>query len=171
MSDALKIGAAAVEFSRVATIKFNELDDDLTSIRARLDALEAKGAAADPPADNGDGWIKWSGGECPVAPAVLVEPRFRRPSLGICPPKLARNWYWKHDDDDTDIVAYRIVQPAEPVREVGWYPMTTRGFSPPFDRPFVAWWDGAKWLWAPCDAPYPAEPVWIGPRLEIQGEK
>lgn len=54
--------------------------------------------------------------------------------------------------------------PAEPVREVGWYP----GKNAEDRKPFVAFWDGHFWRSDPancavimwCDA-------WIGPRLDI----
>ena len=53
---------------------------------------------------DGDGWIEWHGGECPVDAGVAVEVKFHytdRVYLSAQPTKL----HWPH------IAAYRVVQP------------------------------------------------------------
>ena len=54
-----------------------------------------------------DGWIEWSGGECPVEPNTLVD------YVTICgEPALycdcASTLRWKHLSSPCDIIAYRI---------------------------------------------------------------
>jgi len=75
-----------------------------------------------------DGWIEWSGGECPVPPKTIVETRHRSGDeclLAKGPaddnsygegPWTAGRWgrkAWLHEADgfsSVDIVAYRIVE-------------------------------------------------------------
>jgi hypothetical protein len=66
-----------------------------------------------------DGWIEWAGGECPVAPGVLVEVRYRgsrKPETGPWEtetgPGETFGECWQDDDYAEDIIAYRIVSPA-----------------------------------------------------------
>ena len=61
-----------------------------------------------------DGWIEWSGGECPVSADMSVEVKLR---IGtIMGPDHAEVFNWDHDDASGDIIAYRIIskQPATP---------------------------------------------------------
>lgn len=64
------------------------------------------------PAESGDGWIQWNGGECPVPARTRVDIRFRRGDYESN--RIAEalewgrgkfGWWW-------DIVAYRIVNPT-----------------------------------------------------------
>lgn len=60
-----------------------------------------------------DGWIEWTGGECPVAPETLVDVMFRGPTYGMEPDRdhgQADDFYWPHDDEACDIVSYRVAQ-------------------------------------------------------------
>lgn len=52
-----------------------------------------------------DGWIPWSGGECPVRPNDYVDYKMRD---GSSDSFLALKLTWNHRDEDDDIVAYRI---------------------------------------------------------------
>lgn len=68
-------------------------------------------------------WIEWNGGECPVAPDVIVETRHRNGDentadkgppndlLGAGPMR-ASFWHWKHDGEEDNIFAYRILSPG-----------------------------------------------------------
>lgn len=71
--------------------------------------------------ENGEGWIEWAGGECPVAHHTMVQVKFRD---GIYssqhPGATAGYWHgngspetscWLHDDENpnSDIIAYRLV--------------------------------------------------------------
>ncbi|QXV72944.1 hypothetical protein [Edwardsiella phage PVN06] len=61
----------------------------------------------------GDGWIGWKGGETPVEPEALVDAVYRgggRDSYS----KKACQYYWGHDGDCSDIVAYRLLQVEQP---------------------------------------------------------
>lgn len=57
------------------------------------------------PAPDADGWIEWNGGDCPVGGDVCV--KFRSGAIqgaGMS----AHRFYWKHDGDISDIIAYRL---------------------------------------------------------------
>jgi len=56
---------------------------------------------------NTDGWIPWSGGECPIADFVAHEVRFRDGTLFCEADAVASKWDWRHTGDKGDIVAYR----------------------------------------------------------------
>ena len=80
-------------------------------------------------------WIEWKGGECPVEVGTLVDVRYRNGeenfhveagiwiyTSGSDPEALAHDWI--HDDNDYDIIAYRLHQP-EPVKswhDLGEFP-------------------------------------------------
>ncbi len=55
--------------------------------------------------DNGEGWIEWGGGECPVAAQVWVEIRLRDGETEVL---RARSCDWRHEVMYDDIIAYRI---------------------------------------------------------------
>lgn len=55
-----------------------------------------------------DGWIKWSGGECPVGKNVRVEVRFRDNATAGATE--SDHWVWQHDGSSGDIVEYRVVK-------------------------------------------------------------
>ena len=67
---------------------------------------KAEAALAAPQAD-ADGWIPWSGGECPVHGRVPVEIQAKsgRKQTG-----LAEVWEWRHFGHRGDIIAYRIAK-------------------------------------------------------------
>ena len=58
-----------------------------------------------------DGWIQWTGGECPVDPESEVEIRLRD---GDVNKGKAGVWFWLHDmcHADRNIIAYRLAQQA-----------------------------------------------------------
>lgn len=80
-------------------------------------------APTTPTVEEGDGWIEWKGGECPVQDGVETHARMRDGVIGRS--LEPRGWCgWQHDPKAPalDILAYRIVQPAEasaPVAEGG----------------------------------------------------
>ena len=78
---------------------------------AAIHALAAKKEAVSaPPPPASDGWTKWEGGECPVAPETLVSVRYRH---SLCDAGgVARNFHWRQFGGPNDIVAYRIVKGA-----------------------------------------------------------
>ena len=80
-----------------------------------------------------DGWIEWGGGECPVEKGTLVDVRYRNgkenhhvgAGLSFCdtgsnPDLNAEDW--SKDGTSSDIIAYRLHQPAksERVRTDAW---------------------------------------------------
>ena len=54
-------------------------------------------------------WIEWNGGECPVPGDTRVDIMTRNGDVssgGLT----AKSWFWNHDGDSSDIIAYRIVE-------------------------------------------------------------
>lgn len=65
------------------------------------------------PAD-ATGWRPWGGGEqAPVDPDVPVLVRFRNGDESE-DPDIANAWYWEHDHESCDIVAYKVVDEVTP---------------------------------------------------------
>ena len=63
-----------------------------------------------------DGWIEWAGGECPVPGATRIQIVFRCErdlSARSSDVDTAGALRWSHTGGAGDIVAYRVVQPAE----------------------------------------------------------
>ena len=59
-----------------------------------------------------DGWIEWSGGECPVDREALVQPRFRSDSNeALLSVDRAGKFRWSNKDWASDIIAYRVIEP------------------------------------------------------------
>jgi len=68
-------------------------------------------------------WIEWGGGDCPVAPDVMVEVRLRTgDEIGASGTLSAGDWMvqpeypddpsnWEHHGHPDDIIAYRVVKP------------------------------------------------------------
>ncbi len=70
--------------------------------------------------DYNDGeWHGWNGGECPVNPEAVVDVVSINydgsPERDTSNYALAADHCWVHDDDG-DIIAFRVVKPAEPVK-------------------------------------------------------
>ena len=66
-----------------------------------------------------NGWIQWSGGECPVDSDAIVEVKYRKPNPYQFNNDRAGDFYWAHDGFGGDIIAYRLQQPtkSEQVRD------------------------------------------------------
>lgn len=63
-----------------------------------------------PPCPEGEGWVEWSGGECPV-PNTVVWAQLR---IGECLPlDTANSLRWSHDWGQRDIIRYRVHQPKK----------------------------------------------------------
>ena len=64
---------------------------------------------------DGNDWIDWHGGDCPVDPETVVnvwmrdEENIDAKNIELPP----REWTWNHMDDDGDIIKYRIVGAAK----------------------------------------------------------
>ena len=58
-----------------------------------------------------DGWISWTGGECPVDATTRLDVRCRNGDgeRGT----LAWMFSWSHEDEGDDIVAYRVAEDAK----------------------------------------------------------
>lgn len=67
-----------------------------------------------PPAPvlDADGWIEWRGGTCPVSAKAMVEVKCRNDTIET---NDAQWFAWEHYDDGSDIIAYRVCEPAPPV--------------------------------------------------------
>lgn len=69
---------------------------------------------AEPTGMTADGWIEWKGGECPVEPDAVVEVRMRDGRTATFDDGAVDEFWWGNDGCSVDILAYRIVKPAEP---------------------------------------------------------
>jgi len=80
-------------------------------MRDFLNSIEDQDATAKPgePVPDADGWIPWSGGECPVGPYVRVDIRNRVGATFF--DRIPSGWRWPHYETDTDIIAYRLQKP------------------------------------------------------------
>ena len=74
--------------------------------------------ATQPDLNSNDGWIEWTGGECPVPAETLVEIRCRcGDQNGAWPAGFfaeGQSDWWRHDGEGffgrmNDIIAYRLV--------------------------------------------------------------
>ena len=78
-------------------------------LMAKKAIAKAEAALAAPQAD-ADGWIHWSGGECPINNGVWFWLRFRN-GRQFGPDNGAVLWRWDHNHlNEGDIVAYRIAK-------------------------------------------------------------
>ena len=59
-----------------------------------------------------EGWIEWSGGECPVDGDAIVEVKLRNsnPDSRQSNSDRAGDFYWSHEGSGYDIIAYRLQQ-------------------------------------------------------------
>lgn len=93
-------------------IMLEDFGEGLLSImQTRLRALSPPPAE---PAQPDDGWIEWKGGECPVEPDAVVEVRMRDGRTATFDDGTVDEFWWGNDGCSVDIIAYRIVKPAEP---------------------------------------------------------
>ena len=83
--------------------------DGFETKAARAAIAKAEAALAEPQAD-ADGWIPWSGGECPVHGRVPVEIQAKSGRKQTGP---AEVWEWRHFGHRGDIIAYRIAKGAD----------------------------------------------------------
>jgi hypothetical protein len=81
-------------------------------VRGQGGYLSCECPAPAEPVQTDDGWIEWKGGECPVEARTPVEIRFRSGTGTVL--SRAGQYSWEDDGKSFDIVAYRIVKPAEP---------------------------------------------------------
>ena len=70
--------------------------------------LEPDSTAQPETAAEPDGWVAWGGGDCPVAPDIVVEVHLADDYFST---DKAIVFDWTHDCDDRNIIAYRVVQP------------------------------------------------------------
>lgn len=96
--------------------------DHATAIVTRFD-WSAERARIAKPAKNAEGWIRHRGGKCPVAAGTEVSTRHRDGKIeevhhmtafeGASAESL--KCFWSHENDDSDIMAYKMHKPAEHV--------------------------------------------------------
>lgn len=69
--------------------------------------------------DDDDGWIEWKGGKCPVVKGTLIDQKLRDGRVyrgsrvgdfGNC----TRGMFWRHDGDNSEVVAYRLTPSTQP---------------------------------------------------------
>ena len=57
-----------------------------------------------------DGWITWSGGDCPVDKGASAYIKFRSGTITLT--DYSSDWVWNHYGGDNEIIAYRIIKEA-----------------------------------------------------------
>lgn len=85
------------------------VDVTQSELRSLVTELLERRSSIPQQAKEGDGWVEWGGGECPVDPNTMVQFKLRNGSF--CASGIAGEPYWTHDPEtaDEDIIAYRIV--------------------------------------------------------------
>lgn len=82
--------------------QFHDIDFDETETLVTKSQYESALAAS-------DCWIEWGGGECPVDESANVDIKLEDGSEKSDAPASA--FIWQHDDDVTNIIAYRLHKP------------------------------------------------------------
>lgn len=93
--------------------------------------------------DYNDGnWHKWNGGECPVHEKSVVVIQ-RKMDTRIHADREhdddvwdAGKWDWTHDNEEGDIIAFRVIKPYREPREFYAYKEERMGYGP----------DGKRWV-------------------------
>ena len=85
--------------------------DDSASKHIAYVIAKAEAALAEPQAD-ADGWIPWSGGECPIPEGMAFDLRFRDGVTLLAASSIspAAEWGWNHERSPYGIIAYRIIK-------------------------------------------------------------
>lgn len=100
--------------SAMTGIFLNELAIDhrkLGGIGAKITREQYESALAASKAVVGrNGWIEWSGGECPVDSDAIVEVKCRWHNQHQYNNDRAGDFYWAHTGSNADIIAYRLQQ-------------------------------------------------------------
>ena len=98
-----------------------------------------------------DPCIEWHGGECPVPPDTRVKVKYR--FAGLERSGLAKEYYWRHCGDGSDIVKYSTIveqsdlEAAEKLPRENWYtivppakPLTFEDVTPMTEAPKKGTW-------------------------------
>ena len=101
---------------------------------------DASGAAIEPE-PNADGWMPWSGGECPVDQGALASIQLRDGYRADI--RTPRSFRWDHDGSDGDIIAYKLAEPVQAPAPAETKPEAEPDFSPP---PWSLAPRSAQWL-------------------------
>ena len=91
--------------------KLEKCDDWITDVVTKQQYEAA--IAASKAVVGHDGWIQWSGGECPVDSDEIVEVKFRNANQYQFNSDRAGDFYWAHTGSNADIIAYRLQQPTK----------------------------------------------------------
>lgn len=83
------------------------LETRIAELEAQLEAIGAGGVGAEKLMPK-PGRIEWKGGECPVAPETRVMIWLRNGD--VWGDDSADAWFWEHEDDDGDIIAYEVLE-------------------------------------------------------------
>ena len=88
--------------------------DDSASKHIAYVIAKAEAALAAPQAD-ADGWIPWSGGECPIPEGMAFDLRFRDGAKLIAASSdwPTAEWDWSCESGPYGIVAYRIAKESD----------------------------------------------------------
>lgn len=112
-----------LDSSRIGGFEVDTLASDYTTSIITREQYEAALAAKN------DGWIEWSGGECPVTCGTMVDVKHRCGAVSenqqawpkrhkesdamVNPLSNAGQAFWRHENSSMDIIAYRLHQPQK----------------------------------------------------------
>lgn len=86
--------------------KLEKCDDWLASVVTKQQYEAALAASKAVVGHNG--WVQWSGGDCPVDSDAIVEVKYRSPNPYQYNNDRAGDFDWAHTGTDADIIAYRL---------------------------------------------------------------
>lgn len=100
------------------------------------------------PTLSSDGWIPWTGGECPVPEDTLVEVRLRGEVVEEYAKGFAANLWWTHEEEypEADIVAYRVLPQYGP-KDVAFGPRSTQVGGTHYAEMKIQPWDAIN-VWS-----------------------
>ena len=96
----------------------------------------------------GDGWIPWGGGDCPVPGGTRVEIKLRGEVGAEYAKEYATNLWWEHTAEfpENDIVAYRVLPQYDP-KDVAFNPRSTQVGGTHYAEMRIQPWDAIN-VWS-----------------------
>lgn len=87
-----------------------EMDDIRLAVKMVNTAPKAERQPSTTPQIDNDGWIEWSGGDCPVIPGNRVDLKLRGGVITNDFPAEAAEWGHHKYNNNCDILAYRVIE-------------------------------------------------------------
>jgi len=129
----------------VLDCKNSYLNDDRGFVRESDDCVVCVDHQLEQKRQDDEGWIEWTGGECPVSLGTQVEVILRRGKreTGTAGDFAAMPNQWHNDDDLGDITHYRVFEPLKPETLIDVPNLPGRKWVVEIDKGvWLAPWDG-----------------------------